>query len=417
MTEHPIRAALISTDPRFRQVVHEIVLDSDARIALGLELTVPYTQFGESEVGAFRTLNPELVFLDLGDAPDLGVKFAQFVTESGSPRHFIAAGPVLSPELLLEAMRAGVSDYLTKPVLPDSLRGSVQRVGAKLGRSGGGGERPRQPGVVYTFASAKGGAGSTTVVTNLAISLQQLTGKRTLLVDLELQLGEVALLMGVKPRFTFVDLVQNFHRMDAGLLASFIVQHASGVHLLSAPYHPDRVESVGIDQTRRILRFLRQHYDYVLVDTSKSLSPETLGVFEQSDLVFMVTTPDLQSIRNIQRGLPLLRRAVVGGEKQIRIVINRSDGSEAVSRADIERTLGIKAYWSLGNDYEGVMNAVNTGKPVVLDGKSRFSRDLRGLSVELAGLRTGAAGRGSNPFRRLWSRVKRSSDQVVTADE
>lgn len=414
MTDHPIRAALISTDPRFREVVNEIVLSSDARIALGLELVVPYTQFGESELQAFRTLNPELVFLDLGDAPDLGVKFAQFVTESSSPRHFIAVGPVLSPELLLEAMRAGVSDYLTKPVLPDSLRGSVQRVGAKLGRSNG--EQPRQPGVVYTFTSAKGGSGSTTVATNLAISLQQLTGKRTLLVDLELQLGEVALLLGVKPRFNFVDLVQNFHRMDGGLLASFIVQHASGVHLLSAPYHPDR-EAVSIDQIRRILRFLRQHYDYVLVDTSKSLSPETLGVFEQSDLVFMVTTPDLQSIRNIQRGLPLLRRAVVGGEKQIRIVINRSDGNEAVSRADIERTLGIKAFWALGNDYEAVTNAVNTGTPVILDGKSRFSRDVRGLGVELAGLRSGAAGRGSNPFRRLWHRVKRSSDQVVTADE
>ena len=413
MTDQPIRAALISTDPGFRQVVNQVVLGSEAGITLGLELLLPYAEFGEKELQSFRTLDPQLVFLDLEDSPDLGVKFAQFVAESSSARRFIAVGPLLSPELLLDAMRAGVADYLTKPVLLDSLRGSVERVGTKLGRTNG--DRPREPGVVYAFASAKGGAGSTTTATNLAISLHQLTGKKTLLVDLELQLGEVALFLGVKPRFNFVDMVQNFHRMDAGLLASFIARHPSGVHLLSAPYHPDRAEAVGVDQIRRILHFLRQHYDYVLVDTSKSMSPATLGVFEQSDIVFMVTTPDLPSIRNIQRALPLLRRAVVGGEKQVRILVNRHDGGEAIPRADIERTLGLKVFWTLSNDYEAVMNSVNTGKPVVLEGKSRYARDLRRLSAELTGLRGGQAGRAVNPFRRLWDRVKKHSAPVVTA--
>jgi pilus assembly protein CpaE len=270
---------------------------------------------------------------------------------------------------------------------------------------------------VYTFASAKGGSGSTTVATNLAISLHQLTGKKTLLVDLELQFGEVALFLGVKPRFNFVDLVQNFHRMDAGLLASFIVRHVSGVHLLSAPYLLDRAEAVGADQIRRILQFLRQHYDYVLVDTSKSLSPEILGVFELSDLVFVVTTADLPSIRNVQRRLPLLRRAVAGGEKQVRILVNRHDGGEAISRADIERTLGVKVFWTLSNDFEAVMTSVNTGKPIVLQGRSRYARDLRDLTAEVAGLRSGAGGRRSNALLRLWHRMKKSPTQVVTAHE
>jgi pilus assembly protein CpaE len=412
MADQPIRAALISTDPRFREVVNEVVLSADVQITVGLELVAPYADFGERELQTFRALDPQLVFLDLEDSPDLGVKFAQFVAESSSARRFIAVGPMLSPELLTEAMRAGVADYLTKPVLADSLRGSLERLGPRLGSTNG--DRPRQPGLVYAFASAKGGAGSTTVATNLAILLHQLTGKKTLLVDLELQLGEVALLLGVKPRFNFVDMVQNFHRMDAGLLAQFIERHASGVHVLSAPYHPDQAEAVSTDQIRRIVRFLRQHYDYVLVDTSKSLSPAALGVFEQADLVFVITTADLPSIRNIQRGMPLLRRAVLGGEKQVRIVVNRADGGEAISRSDIERTLGFKVFWTLSNDYEAVMTSVNTAKPIVLEGKSRYARDLRRLSAEVTGLRPGTDGR-RNPFRRIWEKVRRPPAPTVTA--
>ena len=139
----------------------------------------------------------------------------------------------------------------------------------------------QQPGKLFAIFSPKGGSGSTTVATNLAIHLHRLTGKRTLLVDLDLELGEIALQLGVEPRFSFIDMVRNFHRMDAELLASYIENHESGVHLLSAPYHPDRSEVVTGDQISRILQFLKRNYDYVIVDTSKLFSPATLATFSQ----------------------------------------------------------------------------------------------------------------------------------------
>jgi pilus assembly protein CpaE len=326
-------------------------------------------------------------------------------------------GPTLSPELLLETMRAGAVDYMVKPVAADALLAAVERLTTRLGRTGL--DRPRQPGVTYAFASAKGGSGSTTVVTNLAISLHQLTGKKTLLVDLELELGEVALFLGVQPRFNFVDMVQNFHRMDAGLLASFIERHPSGVHLLSAPYHPDRAEAVSADQIRRIMNFLRQHYDYILVDTSKSLSPATLAVFEQSDLVFVVTSADLPSIRNIQRGLPLIRRALIGGEQQIRVIVNRYHGGEAISLKDIERTLGLKVYSTLSNDYEAVITSVNSGKPLILNGgASKYAKDLSKLGSLISGLRPQKSRlRLANPFRQIWQKVHHTNGKAAPADE
>jgi pilus assembly protein CpaE len=395
-------------------MARQVVPGPDVGVLLGIELSVPFAEVGEQELKALRGSEPDLIVLDLEDDPELGIKFAQFIAET-RPCRFLLVGPSLSPELLLEAMRAGAADYMVKPVSPEQLSGAVGRMTARMGRAGA--DRPRTPGVVYAFASAKGGSGSTTVVTNLAISLHQLTGKKTLLVDLELELGEVALFLGVQPRFNFVDMVQNFHRMDAGLLASFIERHPSGVHLLSAPYHPDRAEAVSADQIRRIIKFLRQHYDFVLVDTSKSLSPATLAVFEQSDLVFVVTSADLPSIRNIQRGLPLIRRALVGGEAQIRVVVNRYRGGESISIKDIERTLGLKVYSTLSNDYEAVITSVNSGTPLVLNGNSRYAKDLRALGSQISGLRNGKPGRGLNPLRNLWQRVHKPNGKRAPTDD
>ena len=163
--------------------------------------------------------------------------------------------------------------------------------------------------------------------------------KKTLLVDLDLELGEIALLLGVQPRFNF-DMVQNFHRMDAELLASYIERHESGVHLLSAPYHPEKAEVVTAEEIRRILQFLRKHYDYLVVDTSKSFSPATLASLEQADLAFVVTNVDLASLRNLQRGSTTQADARPD-EKHIRLVVNRYHPDNEISLEDVQRTVGI----------------------------------------------------------------------------
>jgi pilus assembly protein CpaE len=404
MPEQSVRLALISADSSFRAVVKDLVLGPNAGFTLALELTNSFAEFGDEEVRTLKSADPELIVLDLESDPELGVRFAQFLADQNPGRRFIAAGPALSPELLLDAMRAGVADYLIKPVSGESLQPAFDRVNTRLVRPAA--DNARQVGAAYAFASARGGAGSTTLAANLAIVMHQLTGKKTLLVDLELQMGELALMLGVHSRFNFVDLVQNFPRMDAALLSSFIETHSSGVHVLAAPYHPERGESVSPEQVRRVIGFLRQHYDYVLMDTSKSLSASTLAAFEQSDSVFLVTSPDLASLRNIQRGLPLIRRALTMKGQQFRLVVNRHDAEAAIPREDIERTLGLQVYWNLSNDYDSVISSCNSGKAAVLNGDSKYTRDLRALGSDLAGLRS-RNGHTFNPLRKLWHRVNK----------
>jgi pilus assembly protein CpaE len=407
-----LRAALISHDPRFRSVVREAFAAPELGVNIGVELSERFADFGEEQIKVLRQLNPELVVIDLEDDPELGVKFTQFLSQSSPGIKVIAGGPSLSQDVLLSAMRAGVADYLHKPFLPEAIADAVRRVVQTMGRAQG--KTQRKPGLVYSFFSPKGGAGSTTVATNFAVVLHRISNKRTLLVDLDLELGEVALALGVQPRFNLVDMVQNFHRMDAGLLASYIEQHSSGVHLLGAPFHPERAEMTSADDIRKILHFLKQHYDYVVVDTSKSFSPPTMAAFDQSDLVFLVSNIDLPSLRNIQRGLPLLKRVLPRGADQIRLVVNRYSPDIDISVDEVQSALGLKVYWTLANDYDAVIGSLNTGQPIVLNGTSKYARDLKQMGADMAGLgkKAGKDGSADGGIAGVWRKMFRRPEEA-----
>jgi pilus assembly protein CpaE len=381
-------AALISSDSTFIHLVKQLLTGPDRPISLELELTVPLYQFGEHQIQALRALGPELIILDLGDNQDLGIQLAQYLVELNPAQLFIATGAVLSTEQLMQAMRAGVTDYLPKPVAAEDFQTALLRVAHKVRKADS--EKQRQPGQIFSFFSPKGGSGSTTLAANLAILLHRTNNAKTLLVDLDLELGESAVVLGMKPRYNFLDFVENFRRMDAGLLASYIDHHGSGIDLLAAPVEPDKAEAVTAEHVRRILGFLRQHYDYIIVDTPRSFAATTLAVFEQADLLFLVSVADLPSLRNIQRGIPTFKRVLTKGEEQVRLILNRYDPRDAITVQDVERSLGLRVFWKISNDYEAVLNSVTAGRPIVLNGGSPYTRDLAGLAAQLTGVPTRA---------------------------
>jgi pilus assembly protein CpaE len=410
MDSTTIRTALVCGDEAFRSTVLELVHRPERGLALAFDSGSSFTHLADQRLRELRAAEPELVVLDLEPDPVLGIKFAQYLCDQSPSRRILATGPMLPSEQLLSALRAGISEYLPKPVTPEALGTAVDALARKLRWSPTASRT--QPGRLLAVFSGKGGSGSTTVATNLAIYLHQLTGKRALLVDLDLELGEIALQLNVEPRFNFIDMVRNFHRMDAELLTSFIEHHPSGVHLLSAPYHPQKTEVVTDAQIAKILRFLKQHYDYVIVDTSKSFSPPTLATFEQADEIFLVTSVDLPSLRNIARCLPLLRQMVAPTEERLRLVLNRYHGGTVIRLEDVERSLGLPVFRTIGNDYEAVMRSINTGTPIILDQESRFARDVRALGAEIAGLKVNPEDASASlsrslvePLTRMWRRA------------
>jgi pilus assembly protein CpaE len=405
MSENRIAAAVISTDAGFRSVF-EPNGSGEPLVDVQFEVMVPFVQISHGHLEELRYVNPEIVFIDLEQDPQLGCKLAQFLVEANPSRRLIGTGGKANPEFLMNVMQAGISEYLPKPVTHEALEGAVNRIKRKLGGIGrAGAPARREPGKIYAFFAAKGGAGSTTVATNIAIQLHRLTGKKTVIVDLDLELGEIALFMGVEPRFNFVDLSRNFHRMDEGLLASFIEAHPTGVHVLSAPNQPEKAEAVTGDQIRQILTFLKQHYDHIVIDTSNSLTPRTLATFEQADEIYLVANVDLPSLRNIQRCQHILEKMGERGDR-VRLLVNRYQPDGDITLDDVERALGVEVYWTLPNDYDAVIYSINTGNPVILNSRCVYARELEALGAKITGLPGAVSPSQVGIGRRFVDRVK-----------
>jgi pilus assembly protein CpaE len=381
-----VGTVLISTDGDFRSELRQVFQGPGLQVELRLELEEPFTGIGDPELARIREADPGLIVVDLESDPHIGLKFIQYLVESGSAPAVIAAGRDLSPELLLQAMQAGVTELLTKPVTPEQVESALQRVWKKTGRKVQQAEERNEPGRTISIFGTKGGAGTTSLATNLAIEIHRMTRKRVLLLDLDVELGETALMLGMDPQFSLMDLTRNFHRVDAGLLASYIEHHESGIDLLAAPFQPADYETVSRDRIRQVIRFLKGQYDYVIMDTPKSFHPASIGTLEEADEIYLLTTPTLPAIRNLVRSLPLIRQ-IVGPERvpSIKLVVNRYQPGSLISIKEIEETVGLQVLHWIRNDFEAVMGGINEGKPAVLRGVSQYAKGVR----QLAGIITG----------------------------
>ena len=380
-----MRGAVISTDPEFRRRLAE-VFASNAELELGLEVDEPFTSITDSQLKKLQDLESDVVFVDLESDPQVGLKFAQFLVDSSLAQAVVGAGSTESPELLLQAMQAGILEFLPKSLDSEKIDGLVTRLRKRTGKSTVSKES-KELGKLLTVFSPKGGSGATSFAVNLAVSIHQVSRKRTLIVDLDLELGETALLLGMEPRFSSVDLIRNFHRVDEGLLASYIEQDSSGVELLSAPYQPADFQSVDGERIGGILNFLKEQYDYIIVDAPKTLNPVTLSAFEASDHILLLSTADLQSLRNVTRSLPLLK-GLAGSRPDdwIRLIVNRYNPSLPITVGEVERTLGMDVSWTLKNDYRAVIDSINEGRPAVLRKKSAYAQNVQTVAAELTGM-------------------------------
>jgi pilus assembly protein CpaE len=378
-----LRGVLISRDDQLRQIVFESIEDGALPITIGLDIIPPPRPLDTEHLERLRAYEPHVVLLDMGEDPDRDIRTAAAIASGVHRTILMGLGPALDASRLLEAMRAGVVEYVPDPLEPGTVSDALERVMRKSGW--GGSLQGRRNGKLLAFFSPKGGSGSTTVVTNVGIEMHRLTGKKVLLVDLDLELGEIASLLGVRPRFHFVDLVRNIHRMDEDLLSSYIEGHKSGVQVLSAPFEPEMGEQVGGEDIARALDLLRSHYDYVLVDMSKSLGVPARAALHVADEIFLVSNLDVPSLRNLKRCLPMLNGVTGGDASRLRLVINRFNSKGLIDLKDFEETLGLDVYWTLSNDFETVITAISAGQPLVLQGNSRYAKELKALARNIAG--------------------------------
>jgi pilus assembly protein CpaE len=297
--------------------------------------------------------------------------------------------------LLDEALEADVADVLLLPQLTENVVFAIRKAshaGRRIQTAGGG--RPR--GRVITVFSPKGGTGKTVTATNLATCLAKRHGKRTLLLDLDLQFGDAAIMLGIEPEKTIQDLVAAPGELDPEKLAGYTTQHPCGLDVLPAPVRPEDAELVTETKLARLLEVAREPYDLIIVDTSPFFHGPMLATLDRTDELLLVCGLDVPTIKNVRLSLQTLE-LLSFPQARIRVILNRANSNVGLKRSEVESALETKIAFELPSD-RAVPLAVNRSKPVVLsDEGADFSGSIRLMARSLL-----AAEKKSAAARRRW---------------
>lgn len=217
--------------------------------------------------------------------------------------------------------------------------------------------------MIITFLGTKGGTGTTTMAVNCAAYVKRVSAQSTLLVDVKQGPGDVAVFLGLRPRYSLVDIIDQLAWNDPPVATRFVAEHDCGLHVLAASEsfgRPNARDAEGIEQ---VLRTVSDRYEHVVVDAGTTLTTSAVAALALSDVVMLVANPDVPCLRNLQRLSDALRLAGVAPER-IQIVLNRTSENGLLLLPQIEKVLGRAIEFQVTSDYRTVAAAVNTGVPV-----------------------------------------------------
>ncbi|MDZ4064016.1 MAG: P-loop NTPase [Coriobacteriia bacterium] len=313
--------------------------------------------------------DPHVVVVGPTMDPESGFELVRRQSEPRRTTVVVVAREV-STDLMRRAMRAGVSDVLeASAAATDILEAVIAAYDtADETRSAGSSEPETSPGVsgrVITVFSMKGGVGKSVLATNLATALSSVLGKRTVIVDLDLQFGDVGIMLGLEPTRTIADAVHSIDRLDADLLEGYLVPHDSGLKALLAPVQPEDAETVTTSRVTRIIGLLREMYDYVVIDTAATFDEIVLTALDKSTDVYPVTMMDVASIKSTKISLDKLRQLGYANGL-LHLVLNRADSKVWLQLTEVEKAVGQQVFAKIPSD-RVIPRSVNKGMPVVID--------------------------------------------------
>jgi pilus assembly protein CpaE len=377
-----LTAQVLSYDEEFKRQV--------ARMVRGCGVPVGIVE-GRSAEGT----GPDLVIVDIRTDASSGMAAIERLRAGSSSLAIFAIATSAEPDLILQAMRAGANEFFpwnategtqAARATEESFHGAVRKSAARREAATAG---AKPPCVTHAFLGAKGGAGTTTVAVNCGVELARLTKRPTVVVDLKACLGEVALFLGVRPRFTVLDAIENLHRLDKNFLTELVAKHKSGLDILAGSEQFDRPNAQDAGAVEELLRVLAKTYDYVIIDTGNVINSVVAAALYAAETIFLVTNPDVPSIRNAQRLVDRVRQLGAGSER-VKILLNRVSDQHLIAPKQIETALGYAIHHTFSSDYRTVSTALNSGVPLALTNNSEIASQFDTFTRILVGM-SGAA--------------------------
>ncbi|HAF12473.1 MAG TPA: hypothetical protein DCK99_01990 [Blastocatellia bacterium] len=342
-------------------------------------------------------LKPAAAIIALGGNSEQALKFIQRLNLESPRTAVISAAHNASPDVILQSLRAGAREFLRLPISQDELTTVLDRV---ADFSAGQVEAPKKKGRMIAVFSSKGGCGTSFIATNLAAA----TAARTVLVDLNLQAGDLPLFLGVEPKYSIADMAENRTRLDEALISSFVTPYSSNLSLLAAPREADSADEIEPEHVFEVLQRLRESYEYIVLDPQHTFDSITLAALDQADEIVLVLTLDIPAIRSTQRALEIFDRLGYP-RKKVRIVVNRWSKQIDLELRQVEKFLGEPVLGFVPSDYQTAVTSINLGQPLVESNEnSKIAMEIRRIARTIA---TSAVSvqEEPKPRRALWKSI------------
>ena len=376
-----IRVIIVDDIAETRENIRKLLqFESDIEV-------VGVARTGREGIDLTEEISPDVVLMDI-NMPDMdGITATETIRKEVPFAQIVILSVQGDPNYMRRAMLAGARDFLTKPPMVDELISAIRRAGKmahderekssvkyQSQAAGPGMAGARSAGApmgdVIIIYSPKGGTGCTTVAVNLAVALHN-PETPVVVVDGNLQFGDVAVMLNERSRNSIMDLAPRADELDPDVVENVLVTHSeSGVKILTAPSRPEYAENVTGDQFSKVVKYLRQMFSYVIVDTSSSLTDVVLSAMDASNLVILLVTQDIPAINNSRLFLDLAD--VIGiNRNNIIFVMNRYDKRIAITPEKVGENLRQPVVAVLPSDERSVVPSVNRGVPFVLGSKGR----------------------------------------------
>lgn len=396
-------------DGRAPDIIRLLIVDDMAETAQNVQKLLHFERdirvvgiasSGREAIQKAEQLRPDVILMDINLRDMDGIEVAEIIT--GKINTAIVMMSVQSePEYFSQAMSVGARGYLVKPFTSEKLVRTIRRIppspapvagpvtgSIDRGNAGGG----SGVGKLIAVYSPKGGAGTSVVAANMAIALQQTAQKSVVLVDANLQNGDAHVLLNVNTTASIDDLREaGVGGLDQDVIEGTVIKHAdSEIGLLRAPLSPESAELFTSDATKAILVELRDHFDYVVVDTGSSFTEATLTVLEIADLIITLTTLEVTTIHRVSQFFQLAERVGISLAK-VQLVCNRVEQYYGIRPNQVESQLRRRFFAQIPEDEKLVVASINRGVPFIVSQKTApISRAIQTLAGRLGEVMTPA---------------------------
>ncbi len=320
----------------------------------------------------------QVIIVDIDSNPDYAYKLVETLCASGRT-YVMTYSAQADTKMAVRFMRTGVREFFTMPLDPSEITAALDRASFHQPPPV---DPSKMPGKLMIFMGSKGGCGVTTLSSNFALALAQESGSETLLVDLGLPLGDVAINLGLSTDYSLGPALLNPDRLDSSMLATLITKHESGLSVLAAPTElPDT--QAAPEAYEKLLNVTREKFSYVVVDLGSRIDLMGTSLFQPSAVIYLVTQVGITEMRNTNR---LVLKYFTRRDENLQIIINRFKSSDLVfDETQIAKALTRPADWKIPDDYAAARRTRNTPTPLAL-ADSEIARSLREMAQAAAGV-------------------------------